>query len=67
MVSQEFLDLSIMVLKGYDIWQETPKVCKDMELYFSKSYNEEKVKEAVDAIINERYGNVMEIPDDYEH
>lgn len=68
MVSIEFLDLSIMVMRdNYDVWQETPKVKADMEVVFHKSYNEEKVKQAIDTIINEHYGNIIEIPDDYEY
>lgn len=65
-VSQEFLDLSIMALEeDYNVWQETPKVKADMESYFKKEYNEEGVKNAVDKIITETHGNVIEIPDDY--
>lgn len=65
-ISQEFLDLSIMVLEDdYDVWQETPKVKADMESYFKRIYKEEEVKKAVDRIITERHGNIIEIPDDY--
>lgn len=68
MVSQEFLDLSIMVLKeSYNVWRSTEEVLNDMETYFDKKYDEEKVKEAVDTIINESHGNIIEIPDDYEY
>lgn len=65
-ISQEFLDLSIMVLEeDYDVWQETPKVKADMESYFKKEYNKEEVRNAIDKIITETHGNIIEIPDDY--
>lgn len=65
-ISQEFLDLSVMVLEeDYNVWQETPKVKADMESYFKKIYNEEEVRNAIDKIITETHGNIIEIPDDY--
>jgi predicted DNA-binding protein YlxM (UPF0122 family) len=66
MVSQTFLDLSVMVVKdNYDVWQETEQVMADMKEYFKKDYSFIEVAKAVDFIITERYGNIVEVPDDY--